>query len=441
MKIAEFVSLLKLENGMAKKWETVKRFDFKRPPRQAGRFLLASVRLIVANIWARGQKISVKLTGMEGIKPPYLLLMSHSSQMDFPVLYKVIKPYRINVVASHSGIRDAGEMWLTRLGCIFKRTGVQELTSLKHLKYCVDHYGDVVGIYPESHYSLDGTTDRLSETVARLGRFLKVPIVTLRTNGTYLAQPQWNDHVRHTMIDCEFTCVATKDEAMNLSAEETMARIRGGLERDELAWQRENGILIKDKKRANGLHRILYRCPHCNREYQTDSRGTLLWCNHCNKTWEMTELGELKAREGETEFSHIPDWVQWERQCLREEIESGNYRFEDEVGVHSLPHYKKFYDQGKGKLVHTAQGMVLDCTLYGKHQHLVWATKNLPQIHIEFNYPMHKRKRRDNRFGDCFELSVADDSYWLVPQTKHNCLMKLYLATEEIYAMTCVEKE
>jgi len=421
---------------MNKTWGTVKRFDFKRKPRRSGRLYMALVRHIVANIWARGQKISVKFNGLKELKPPCLLLVSHSSQLDFPVLFKTIKPHRINVLASHSGIRDAGEFWLTRLGCLFKRTGVTEIVSLKQLKYCVKNYGDIVGIYPESHYSLDGTTDRFPESVAKMGRFLNVPVVTLRVNGTHLAQPPWSDHVRHTKIECDFTQIATREEAKTLPTEELTARIRNGLKRDEFAWQKENGIVIGDKNRAKGLHHILYRCPHCNAESRMNSGGSRVWCEACGKTYEMTQLGALSATEGETEFSHIPDWVAWERACVRAEIESGTYRFEDDVEVHTLPHYKKFLPQGKGKFVHTVQGMALECNLYGEPARLVWATKDLPQIHIEFDYPTYKRKRKDNRFGDCFELSVPDDSYWIVPQTKRNCVTKLFLATEEIYLRT-----
>ena len=45
----------------------------------------------------------------------------------------------------------------------------------------------------------------------------------------------------------------------------------------------------------------------------------------------MDEYGQLSALEGETEFSHIPDWSNWERECVREEIKNGMYYFEDEV--------------------------------------------------------------------------------------------------------------
>ena len=38
------------------------------------------------------------------------------------------------------------------------------------------------------------------------------------------------------------------------------------------------------------------------------------------KTYEMDEHGELHALEGETEFPHIPDWYEWERNNVKKEV-------------------------------------------------------------------------------------------------------------------------
>ena len=62
-----------------------------------------------------------------------------------------------------------------------------------------------------------------------------------------------------------------------------------------------------------GLHKVLYQCPHCKAEYHMMSEGSRIWCEECTKVWEMSEYGELTAVEGSTEFSHIPDWYEWER--------------------------------------------------------------------------------------------------------------------------------
>jgi hypothetical protein len=73
---------------------------------------------------------------------------------------------------------------------------------------------------------------------------------------------------------------------------------------DEYKWQRDNNIHIDFPQRAEGLHRVLYQCPHCLTEHEMDSKDDELWCNHCNKHWKMDTLGELHAVEGPTEF-HI----------------------------------------------------------------------------------------------------------------------------------------
>ena len=60
----------------------------------------------------------------------------------------------------------------------------------------------------------------------------------------------------------------------------------------------------------------------------------------------MDTLGQLRALEGETEFSHIPDWFEWERSQVRKQLEEGTYRFEDEVEVYSLVEPWKFRKLG-----------------------------------------------------------------------------------------------
>ena len=118
----------------------------------------------------------------------------------------------------------------------------------------------------------------------------------------------------------------------------------------------------------------------------------------------------------------------WERACVRQEIREGTYFFEDDVIVETLPNSLKFYHQGKGKLRQTPEGTVLDCeSVYGEPLHVEWKPLNLDSMHVEFNY----RKSRTAK-GDCVDLSVPDDSYWCYT-TKHDVIVKLAFATEEIH--------
>ena len=65
------------------------------------------------------------------------------------------------------------------------------------------------------------------------------------------------------------------------------------------------GISIREPDRADGLHRILYKCPHCGAEGKTEGKGTRLTCHGCGKEWEMDEWGQMVALEGETVVGYV----------------------------------------------------------------------------------------------------------------------------------------
>ena len=155
------------------------------------------------------------------------------------------------------------------------------------------------------------------------------------------------------------------------------------------------------------------------------SKGDTIKCEHCGKSWRMTELGELVANDGETEFSHIPDWYEWQRANVCREVREGRYRFEAECHVKSMPNGTKFYDIGNGVIVHDFDGFRLKGT--GKYGDFEMERKSggLEACHIEYNYL--------GKFGDCIDLNTLDDTFYIYPHGKNFAVTKIALATEEIY--------
>ncbi len=413
----------------------IKHYDFSKKPLKASKFWMAIARKFAIAPRLKKRRISVKKINMTGIEPPYFLCVTHASMLDFPAMYTAVDPYDANNVVAIDAIRDVGDWLMRRLGCICERKFVKDLNLIRNMRYCVENYKSIVCLYPEARYSLDGTTGFLPDSLGKMSKLLKVPVVVLRLYGTFVSAPQWNKDEQNLPIACELECVATAEEVKTLPADEINDRIHRAMQRDDYAYQREAGIENKYPRRANGLHNILYQCPHCGTEFKMYSEGTRLWCAACGKAWQMSELSVLTAEEGETEFSHIPDWVAWERKNVRAEVRAGSYRFEDDVTVHTLPNAKRFYDQGMGKLVQTAEGTRLTCTAYGEKCDLFWAGTELESVHIEYDYPYRKDKYKKNIFGDCIDISVPDDSFWLHPVTGRDQLTKISLATEEIYLL------
>jgi ribosomal protein L37AE/L43A len=295
---------------------------------------------------------------------------------------------------------------------------------VRHLRRVVEN-GDVVVLYPEARYSLCGTNAVLPESLGKLAKFLKVPVVTLITHGHHINSPFWNLKERRNRTEATLKQLITAKEVKALSYEEINRRINTEFVYDDFEWQKTNRIKVTCKNRAKGLHKVLYQCPHCMAEYHMMSDGSRIWCNDCKKVWTMSEYGELQAENGETEFSHIPDWYEWERAQVRREIEEGKYYFSAPVTVQSLPNSKGFIPLGEGVLIHDRRGFKLTGSYNGQPYEVTKSVSSLYSCHIEYEYL--------GKYGDCIDLNTLTDTYYIYPKNCEFSVTKIALATEELH--------
>ena len=139
----------------------------------------------------------------------------------------------------------------------------------------------------------------------------------------------------------------------------------------------------------------------------------------------MDELGSLRAVEGETEFSHIPAWYEWERANVRREVVAGTYAFTAPVRVMSLPNAKGYIHIGDGTLKHGMEGFTVRGTGAFCAFEMVKPVPSLYSCHIELNYL--------DKYGDCVDLNTLEDTWYCYPQIKDFAVTKIALATEELY--------
>ena len=373
-----------------------------------------------------GKKYKVEKIHMEGLKPPYLLLSNHHSFIDFELIAMGTGMQRVNNVMSIDGyyLRP----WLMELiGCIGTRKYTTDLHLVKSINRVLKR-GDVLCMYPEARYSPCGVTSFIPDSLGKLIRMNKVPVVVAIHHGNYLHSPFWNfRNKRKVPLHTTMTQMLTPEQIASMSVQEINDTIRKAFAYDEYQYQRDNGIRITESYRAQGLHKILYQCPHCGKEFSMDSKGTELFCNACGKRWELREDGALQALEGETEFSHIPDWFRWEREQVRAQIQRGEYRYEDEVQVFSLPRCWKFEKLGKAKLTQDEEnGFVLTGHYRGQDYRIQRIPARINSLHVEYDFG----KLRP--IADCFDISTETDSFYCYP-SQPNVLTKLAFATEELY--------
>lgn len=403
-----------------------KSFDFKRKPKNPS-FLMYLAKWIISFPDLKKRHFELTKVNMEGVKAPYLLLVTHSSMVDFNIMVKATHPERINNVMTLEGFQTYTEPLMRSLGVIGTRKYINDIHLVRNIKYSLETLKNIFVLFPEARYSLDGCTSYIPESTEKLIKILKVPVVVLKIQGNFITCPQWNKINKKTKVQAQMIQIISAEECKSLSVEEIRKKIEEHFVYDDFKWQWENKIKIDHPKRAEGLHCLLYKCPACKEESKMSSKGIHLRCDHCGKTWEMNEYGRLKALEGETEFVHIPDWSNWERECVRKEVREGTYYFEDKVRVETLPGSLRFYKQGEGTLIQTVEGTTLKCNYYGEPYTLFRSAKSLESMHIEYDYL---------RRGDCVDISIPEDSFWCY-LSKKDCITKISFATEEIHKLAC----
>ena len=387
---------------------------------------------ILSKIMLLGKKHKVEKINMEGLKPPYILLSTHQYFVDFELVALGTHPQRVNNVVNIDGYYR--RPWLLEwIGAICTRKFTQDMHLIRSIHKVLKR-GDILCMYPEARYSPCGTLSYIPDAVGKLVKMNKVPVVVAVHRGNHLHTPFWNFRKKRKVpLHTTLTQVLTAEQVKEMSAEEIFEIIKKAMDYDEYRYQKENGILITEPYRAEGMHKILYQCPHCLAESKMSSKGTEIFCTECGKRWNLNEDGTLTALEGETEFSHVPDWFEWEREQVRQQVENGTYSFEDEVNVYSLPRCWRFTHIGKARVRHNAEeGFVLEGHYRGKDFRICRSPLQTNSLHIEYDYCYIDPY-------DCFDISTEDDSYYCYPQTKENVVTKLGFATEAIYQMKLKE--
>ena len=414
--------------------QDIVRFDMKKPPRKC-RWFLKPIAWMIAFSGTLKHKTKIEKIGMEGVEPPYLLLGNHNAFFDMSVSARATFPHIGNYVVAIDGFIGR-EGLLRGIGCICKRKFTSDLRLVRHLQKVVKNKG-IAAIYPEARYSLCGTTAPLPESLGGLCKLLGVPVVTLICHGHHINHPFWNTRHERGVKPTEATMklLLTAEDVKRLSADEINELLVKEFQYDDFKWQLEKKIKVDCPDRAVGLEKVLYRCPHCETEFRMKSEGTTLTCTACGKVWNMTEYGQLEAVDGKTEFSHIPDWYEWERSKVKEEVENGTYSSGVlPVTVESLPNADVFIPLGEGTMIHDENGFTV--TVTSSDGAVYTMKKTVPSLyscHIEYEYL--------GKYGDCVDLNTLKDTLYVHPLESDYSVTKIALATEELYNKYWREKK
>ncbi len=369
--------------------------------------------------------------GMEklGKEEPCLILMNHSSFVDLEIVARIFgdRPYQI--VATLDGF--VGKNWLMRtMGCIPTRKFITDTTLVKDMVHVTRKYKSSIVMFPEASYSFDGTTTTLPESLGKCLKLLNVPVVMVRTYGAFSRDPLYNClQKRRVKVTADVEYILSSEDIKSKSAGELNDILNANFELDYFRWQQDNKIRIKEKFRADGLNRVLYKCPHCQAEGEMVGKGIHLVCKNCHVKYELTEYGYLKALNKETKFDHVPDWYQWERECVREELLNGSYLLDTDVDICAMVDSKCVYRIGEGHLTHTKEGFHLT----GCDGKLDYRQKPEASYSLYSDYYWYE-------IGDVISIGDVKIQYYCFPKSKQDVVAKTRLAAEELFKLVKTKK-
>ena len=395
----------------------------RKPPRRPDPLLRALIRLIGAGDLKK-TRFSYTTTRMEELGPgPYLILMNHSSFIDLEIAAEIFRREPYCIVCTSDGFVGK-EALMRRIGCIPTNKFVTDLSLLADMSRALREERCSVLLYPEASYSFDGRATPLPRKMGVMLKKLDVPVVGVLTRGAFTRDPLYNClQKRDVTVSAEVTGLFTREELHRRSVEELDAILDEMFSFDNFTWQEENGVTVDEPFRADGLHRILYKCPHCMSEGETEGKGTKLICRRCGAEYEMDTLGRLAAVNRESAFVHVPDWYAWERRCVRQELEEGTYRLDTEVDIAVLVDFKAVYMVGSGRLVHDLSGF----TLTGCDGKLNFVRPARACYSLYADYYWYE-------LGDIICIGDQQVQYYCFPG-EGVPVAKARLATEELYKM------
>lgn len=381
---------------------------------------------------------------------PALFLMNHSSFTDLMIASKMLYNRQYHIITTNDGF--IGKEGLMRfIGCIPTRKFINDMALIKDMKYTFNELKSSILMFPEASYSFDGSTTPLPDSLGKFVKVMGIPVVIIKTKGAYLRDPLYNNlQKRKSNVSATMTLRLSKDDIKKMSAGEIGKVIADDFKYDHFRQQVEDGVKITESFRADGLHRPLYKCPHCQNEGKMVGKGITISCQACGLNAQLTEEGKLSfdnsvilsdnsssladTKTGSLitniptpkQFEYITDWYAWERECVKQELIDGTYNMTLDVDILMLADLKSMYRVGSGTLVHSNEGF----SLTGCDGKLNYTQTPKSSYSLYSDYFWYE-------IGDMISIGDNNYQYYCFPKDQKSAIVaKARLAAEELYKLS-----
>ncbi|HNZ08356.1 MAG TPA: lysophospholipid acyltransferase family protein [Bacillota bacterium] len=277
-------------------------------------YLAKSIFPIYTRLFGRLRKGRVD---MAGVRPPFFLVSNHQTEMD-PLYIGTSVPGRISFVATDSLFRSPTMDYLmSALGSIPKSKFKVDPSTIRMMFDSIKH-GWSVGLFPEGQRSMAGYTDVIAPTVGRLAKMLDVPLVVAKLQGGFLSHPCWAYWPRRGRCVLNMKLLFSREQVRELEPEEIQEAVANSLYNSDFDWiGSQPKLRYKGKKRAQGLHNIMFACPECGQSDCFLTEGDLSTCKKCGYSVKWGDRGEFILMNGsKLHHANLEQQDKWQKEMI-----------------------------------------------------------------------------------------------------------------------------
>ncbi len=245
---------------------------------------------------------------------PYMVLSNSESFVDFAYLY-YLSNHRSPAFV-HNGyycISSLFRLIQKHCGFIPKKLLTDDPDAKAKIEETLKKGFPVVS-FPEERFSPDGRTNSVYEKRGAYYKELGVDLVLVRITGAYYAHPKWRRRAYSSDVTVRVERVLKREEIASMTADEINNIIGDTLYNDASGI---TDISYKQKDKAKGLERLLYRCADCGALYKMTSKGNDLICRSCGAVHSLDNTYHFKGK-----LKSIPEYYDAVRDAELKDLDS-----------------------------------------------------------------------------------------------------------------------
>lgn len=314
-----------------------------------------SVYKLAIQLFKGKYKPIIDKKAMEEIDQPCLIFANHGSVFDFILAGSVIMPKKAVFVTTKRTMFNKGANWVVNKSPhILRDQFTADVKSIMEMRDAIKQGYNIV-LYPEGKVSTCGVTNRIPKATGKLVKMFKVPVLTIVSSGNWLMKPSWASHIRVGPVEVKSKLILTEEDIKNLKAEEIQEVIEKELNHNENKYQIDNNYEFHNIKKqygfAEGLEKVLYKCPICGKEFAMATKGDELYCTECGFRAKYNHNGLLTSDNESFKFNRIDEWFDYEKASLYKELQQDNFLLSGRVEAMIENEKKNRYDSlGEGIL-------------------------------------------------------------------------------------------